>query len=98
MYSSVFYLNMRQSDKATTIRLTPRTLKRLDALAKAMNRTRTWVMQQAVEGYLDYNEWFVRQVEEGLADVKAGRVVPHEEVVEMVKRWEAKADAPLGRG
>ncbi len=64
-----------------------RTLKRVDGVARAMSRSRAWVINQAVERYLDYEEWFVAQVKEGLKEVEAGKVVEHEAVV---KAWERK--------
>ncbi len=80
--------------KTTTIRMDGRMLKRVDGVARAMSRSRTWVIGQAVERYLDYEEWFVAQVEEGLKEAEAGEVVEHEAVVKGWKRKRAaKVDA-----
>lgn len=77
-------------EKTTTIRMEGRTLKRVDGLAHAMSRSRAWVINQAVERYLDYEEWFVGEVKQALKEVETGKVVDHEAVV---KRWERKRAA-----
>ncbi len=40
--------------KATTIRMEDAVLERVDSLAKALNRSRTWVVNQAVQRFLGY--------------------------------------------
>ncbi|MGA8569886.1 MAG: ribbon-helix-helix domain-containing protein [Candidatus Binataceae bacterium] len=42
------------SEKTTTIRMHGATLKRVDGVARAMSRSRAWVINQAVERYIDY--------------------------------------------
>jgi predicted transcriptional regulator len=85
-------LNMG-TEKTTTVRMESRTLKRVDGLANAMSRSRAWVINQAVERYLDYEEWFVGEVRHALKQVEAGEVLEHGEVV---KRLERKRAAELG--
>jgi len=82
-----------RAEKVTTIRMGSGTLKRIDGVARAMNRSRTWVVNQAIEHYLDYEEWFVGAVETGLKDVKSGRLVEHKAVLE---KWERKRAAQVG--
>lgn len=61
------------------------TVKRLDAIAAKMDRTRSWVAAEAMEQYLNYHEWFVQSVQEALADADAGiGLVPHEEVIKQM--------------
>lgn len=81
------------NEKTTTVRMEGRTLKRVDSLANAMSRSRAWVINQAVERYLDYEEWFASQVRHALRQVEAGEVLDHREVV---KRLERKRAARMG--
>jgi predicted transcriptional regulator len=81
--------------KTTTIRMGSRTLKRVDGLARAMSRSRTWVINHAVERYLDYEEWFVGEVKQALAEARGGGLVEHEAVV---KAWERKRAAQVDTG
>jgi predicted transcriptional regulator len=74
------------SVKTTSIRVDEKTLRRLDRLAQAMDRPRSWVLGQAIEHYLDYEEWFVREVERGIAEADRGHLVSHEEVMSELRR------------
>ncbi|HVA39225.1 MAG TPA: ribbon-helix-helix protein, CopG family [Candidatus Binataceae bacterium] len=86
MYANVFSLDMN-ADKTTTVRMSGATLKRVDSVARAMSRSRAWVINQAVERYIDYEEWFVAEVKKGLAEVRVGAVVEHAAVR---RKWERK--------
>lgn len=76
--------------KTTTIRIDDTVLGRVDSLAKSMSRSRNWVIQQAVDRYLDYEEWFVHQVEQGLEEVKRGKTLSHDEVMAEIRKKVAK--------
>jgi predicted transcriptional regulator len=80
------------AEKATTIRMYPRMLKRVDGIARAVSRSRAWVINQAVERYLDYEEWFVGAVKRGLKEAETGQLIEHEEVV---RTWESKRGAKV---
>ncbi len=80
------------TEKTTTVRMESRTLKRVDGLANAMSRSRAWVINQAVERYLDYEEWFVSEVKQALKEAERGRLLDHETVA---KRWERKRAAKV---
>jgi RHH-type transcriptional regulator, rel operon repressor / antitoxin RelB len=94
LYPMIFSMNMSSAKKVTTVRIHSRTLKRVDGLAKAMSRSRTWLIRQAVERYLDYEEWFFREVREGLKEAKAGKLIEHETVA---NKWGEKLEAPMDR-
>jgi len=70
-----------------------RTLKRIDGVARSLSRSRTWVINQALERYLDYEEWFASEVQVGLKQAAAGDLVDHEAIV---KSWERKRAAKMG--
>jgi predicted transcriptional regulator len=80
------------TEKTTTVRMESRTLKRVDGLANAISRSRAWVINQAVERYLDYEEWFVSEVKQALKEAERGRLLDHESVA---KRWERKRAAKV---
>jgi predicted transcriptional regulator len=91
MYSVVVTLSM-PAEKTTTVRLDVRTLKRIDGLARAVSRSRSWVVNQALERYLEYEEWFTAEVAKGIKDAEAGRVMDHDS---LVKTWERKHAAKV---
>jgi predicted transcriptional regulator len=77
--------------KATTIRLDNDTLGRIDGLANALSRSRSWVINQAIERFLDYEEWFVQEVKDGLDEVARGEIATDEEVTAMFREWGVNA-------
>ncbi|MCK5069022.1 MAG: ribbon-helix-helix protein, CopG family [Desulfocapsa sp.] len=78
--------------RATTIRMEDTVLDRLDSMAKSVNRSRTWVINQAVERFLSYEEWFVQEVQAGINDVANGEIASQENVEERFSKWNVNAD------
>ena len=62
-----------------TIALPQPIFKRLEKIATSSKRSPASIVKQAVQDRLDYEEWFIKQVADGLADEKAGRVYGKEE-------------------
>jgi predicted transcriptional regulator len=52
----------------------------LDALADRLERSRAWIVKQALAEFVALEERRHRLTVEGLADVDAGRGVPHDQV------------------
>ncbi|MDY6851157.1 MAG: CopG family ribbon-helix-helix protein [Thermodesulfobacteriota bacterium] len=75
--------------KATTIRMNDDTLEHVDGLAQTLSRSRTWVINQAVQRYLDYEEWFVREVKQGLEEVDRGEIATQAQVKAAFRKWGA---------
>ncbi|TAN03258.1 MAG: ribbon-helix-helix protein, CopG family [Rhodanobacteraceae bacterium] len=63
-----------------TVRADKDMVSAIDALAGAMDRSRNYVVNQAIQQYLDANAWQVERIKAGIADTRAGRVTPAEEV------------------
>ena len=66
--------------RTTTIRIDDRVLDQLDSMAKNLSRSRTWVINQAIERYLSYEEWFVYEVKTGLNEIQRDDFASPEEV------------------
>ena len=49
-------------------------------VATTLKRPKSWVIEQALHAYVESERHFIEAVEEGLADIRMGRVVPHEQV------------------
>ena len=67
--------------RTASFRLDESKIARLDRLASAIDRSRSWVVNQAIDQYLDHEEWFAEAVKEGVAAADRGDLVPHEEAV-----------------
>lgn len=64
-----------------TIRLDADVIEKLGRIARETGRSRSRLAAQAVTVFVDRELQVVDGVRRGLADMKAGRVVPHEEVM-----------------
>ena len=64
-----------------TIRTAKETINEIDALASAMDRSRNYVVNQALQQYLESNAWQVERIKAGLAAAKEGRVRPADTVL-----------------
>lgn len=69
--------------RTTTVRLHEELSDKLDALAVALDRPRAWVLEQAVQNYVDEQSWQVEAVKSALDDYSSGKaeLVPHEQVM-----------------
>ena len=79
-----------------TVRLDPETVERLDQMAKAMDRDRSWLMSHAIERYVEDEAWQVEEIRKAVEKVKSGnaKLIPHDEVF---AKLEAKTKERLGQ-
>ena len=59
----------------------------LDSLAKALDRDRTYLLNEAVEAYLDIQQWQIDQIKASIRQADAGRLTDHEDVKKMAAKW-----------
>lgn len=64
-----------------TIRLDAGVSEKLGRIARETGRSRSLLAAQAVAAFVDRELKIVDGIRRGLADMEAGRVVPHEDVV-----------------
>jgi len=62
--------------KTISFRVPAETVDTLDALAASMDRDRTYLLNEAVERYLDLNQYHIQLIEKGLRAADAGDFVP----------------------
>jgi len=53
--------------------------KQLDSIAVSMDRDRSYIINQAIDNYLEVYRWQVEHIEEGLKQVERGEFVPESE-------------------
>jgi predicted transcriptional regulator len=61
---------------------------RIEHLAAATRRSKTFVIEEALTYYLELNEWQIKSILEGLQEAEAGHTTSHEAVL---AKWESKA-------
>ena len=74
-----------------TVRLASTTKDRLGQLAAQTNRTKSYLAAEAIAAYVDREMEIVSGIERGLADMKAGRVVPHADAMKQLRKTVATA-------
>lgn len=72
-----------------TIRVKPATRSRLDALARATRRSKSFVIEEALEQYLEVNEWQVRGIAAAMTEADRPDAEFFDQT-EVLKRWEAQ--------
>jgi RHH-type transcriptional regulator, rel operon repressor / antitoxin RelB len=70
-----------------SVRVPKDVAKRLRALAKATDRSKSYVAGQAIEEFLTLQEWQVKAIRQGIAEANAGKLIPHDEAVKRLRRW-----------
>jgi predicted transcriptional regulator len=73
--------------KATSVRLDDETLERVGRMAEAMDRPRAWLMAHAIKKFIEQEEWFIREVEQGIEAADEGRLIEH---ADLKAKWEAR--------
>ncbi len=71
--------------------------KKVDQLAARLERSRAWIVKQALTAWIDQEEERRRLTLEGLADVDAGRVVDHQAVHAWAESLESDRPRPTPR-
>ncbi len=76
------------------VRLNPDIEAKLARLAAERGRNAEVLAQEAIERFVDYDEWFIREVEKGLAQVDRGELLTHEEVGARLEKLIAEKQSP----
>lgn len=80
------------------VRLPDQIRENLEKLAAATNRPRTYHVTVALERYLQEEIWQIAHIQQGLADLDAGRATSHEEVMAEGRDIVARARARSAHG
>lgn len=90
MYTSQ-YDKIPAVSEVLTVRVDRKTKTRLDRLAKATARTKSFVAAEAIRSYLDLNEWQIAEIKKAIKEAEAGAFAGDAEVVATLSRWKAGA-------
>jgi predicted transcriptional regulator len=79
--------------RTISFRIDSEKVAQLDQIAKAMDRDRSYLLNEAVLAYLSEQQRYIAMVEEGREDIRNGRIFSHDEVERMVGEWEREAQS-----
>lgn len=77
-------------DKTISFRTNAKKVRALDTLAAMQDRDRSYLLNQAVDYYLDLNQYHIELMERGIREADAGKLIDHAEVEKMASRLRRK--------
>jgi len=81
-----------------TVRVDLATKRRLEKLVKGTGRSRSFLAAEAINEYLDVNEWQVSGIKQAIASLDRGEAVSHERVRDWVESWGGNSERPVPEG
>lgn len=66
------------------VRLAPETLRKLDAVAAATRRTRSFIANEALEAWINREIELIEDLQTGLDEIRAGKSIPHEKAMRQI--------------
>lgn len=80
-----------------TVRVDEAVKRRLEQLAERTGRTRSFLAAEAINAYLDINEWQVAGIRQAMASLDRGEAVAHQDVKDWVSSWGDDEERPPPR-
>ncbi|WP_203434349.1 CopG family ribbon-helix-helix protein [Nitrosococcus halophilus] len=77
-----------------TVRIDPEKQKQLDAIAQQLDRSRNYVVNQAIEEFLDTHAWQVEHIRAGLDAAEQGAFATDEEMEAIFNRYRPEEGTP----
>lgn len=77
-----------------TVRVDDHLKKRLEKLAVATHRSKSFLAGEALAEYLNLHEWQISEIKSGLIEADSGKLVEHKSIVQ---HWEKKRAHSMDR-
>ena len=81
-----YIYSIMPDEKTISFRAVAETIDKLDSLAAAQDRSRSYLINEAINNYIELQAYQDALVRKGLEEMRKGRLVSHEEVVKRLKR------------
>lgn len=65
-----------------TVRTNPEISAKIAALAQAMDRSRNWVIEEALKQYIEAQAWQIEGIKQAQASLARGEGIPFEDVMD----------------
>lgn len=73
-------------EKTISFRADPEKIEELDSLASAQDRSRSYLINEAISNYIELHAYQDALVRKGQEEMRKGRVLSHDEVVKRLKK------------
>ena len=70
-----------------TLRVDTKTKAKLDKLAKATRRSKSFLAAEAIERYLEIEAWQIKEIKQAIKEADAGDFVGDAEFAKIVKKY-----------
>jgi len=85
------------SSSTLSIRLSSQTREKLDALAKASRRSRSFLAAEAIESFVASESWQLGEIQAGIRDLESDNSVDHHSVEQWLQSWGKKRERKTPR-
>jgi predicted transcriptional regulator len=76
-----------------SLRIRPALTRRIDALAGALDRPKSWIVERAIEDYIETQSWQIKAIREGIAAADRSEFVPDD----AIRSWIESLGSPKRR-
>ncbi|MGV8998278.1 MAG: CopG family ribbon-helix-helix protein [Parvibaculaceae bacterium] len=73
-------MSRQRPTEPITVRAAKEIVSGIDAIAAATDRSRNYIVNQALQQYIEANTWQIERIQDGVAAAREGRVEPAEDV------------------
>ncbi len=74
-----------------TVRLEDEVKNRLDDLAQATHRSKSFLAAEAIRAFVEHNEWQIGEIQSALKEADAGDFATGEDVAALAQKWRVNA-------
>ncbi len=75
-----------------TIRLEDDVKDRLDHLAEATHRSKSFLAAEAIRVFVESNEWQINEIQTALKEADAGDYASDADIATLAKKWQTRED------
>ena len=79
-----------QEKEPVSFRLNKQIKNDLANLSESTGRSQTFIVEEALQNYINLNLWQINAIQEGLQEAEKGKLLTTEEVLERLERKRAK--------
>ena len=69
------------NNQTITIRTESETVEKISSIAQAMDRSRNWVIEDALKQYIDQQAWYIEGIKQAQESLRGGQGLPHDEIM-----------------
>ena len=86
---------MQANTRVVTAHVSTNMAEKIDILAEQLDRSRGWIVKQALSAWIEKQEEYSRLTLEALSDVDAGNTISHELVEKWAESLNTENELPL---